>query len=178
MGSDQFSSVQLTPPVRSGGRLRGSAVAVLASLLAVTAAACGPRTDTATGAAGSTSTLSPTPSASSGSASATPEGSTSPSAAAPATTAPASPGSTGGAAASPPPVSQAGRSVEVTGVIEQGVEPGCFVLTPEKGGPTYLVLGVPHPPVGVPVVVSGSVSNLISYCQQGLPLQATSIVRK
>jgi hypothetical protein len=71
--------------------------------------------------------------------------------------------------------SGSGRAVVVTGVIERGVEPGCFVLTPDQGGVRYLVLAKSPPPLGVPVVVHGTTSDQLSYCQQGAPLRVDRI---
>lgn len=81
----------------------------------------------------------------------------------------------GGTGSAVPP---AGRAVIVNGVIERGVEPGCFILTPDRGGPVYLVLGVRGLPVGVPVTVRGTISSVLSYCQQGIPLQASSVQQR
>ena len=70
-------------------------------------------------------------------------------------------------------------AVVVHGVIEQGVEPGCYVLTPDQGGPKYLVIARTTPPIGVPVTVRGTTQpGMVSYCQQGTPLQATQIERR
>jgi hypothetical protein len=71
-----------------------------------------------------------------------------------------------------------GRSVTVEGVIERGVEPGCFVLTPTAGGEKYLVMGQPKPPVEVKVRVSGVTQpGTMSYCQQGTPLMVSTVER-
>jgi hypothetical protein len=67
-------------------------------------------------------------------------------------------------------------AVTVLGVIEQGVEPGCYVLTPDRGGSRYLVITKTPPPTGVPVAVLGTPRpDLVSYCQQGTLLQVSKI---
>jgi hypothetical protein len=69
-----------------------------------------------------------------------------------------------------------GVAVVVTGVIEAGVESGCFVLTPDKGGEKYLIMGQSKPPTGVPVTVHGVTQpGTVSYCQQGTPLQVSTV---
>jgi len=69
-----------------------------------------------------------------------------------------------------------GAAVVVEGVIEAGVEPGCYVLTPDKGGEKYLVMGQSKPPTGVPVTVHGVTQpGTMSYCQQGTPLQVSTV---
>jgi hypothetical protein len=65
--------------------------------------------------------------------------------------------------------------VVVNGVIKKGVEPGCLVLIPDRGGERYLVLAKSPPPLGVPVVVHGTTSDQLSYCQQGVPLRVDRI---
>jgi hypothetical protein len=73
-----------------------------------------------------------------------------------------------------PPVP--GAPVVVQGVIEPGVEPGCYVLTPDRGGSRYVVITTTPPPTGVPVTVRGIPHpDQASYCQQGTPLQASRI---
>jgi hypothetical protein len=70
-------------------------------------------------------------------------------------------------------------SVTVDGVVEKGVEPGCLVL--RAGGRSYLLQGVraAAAPTAVPVRVTGElVENVVSYCQQGVPLQVSSISRR
>lgn len=77
------------------------------------------------------------------------------------------------------PVPPASATVVVQGVIEQGVEPGCLVLTPDKGGPKYLLIAATPPPVGVPVTVHGVTKpDQVSYCQQGTPLQVSQVERR
>ena len=66
----------------------------------------------------------------------------------------------------------------ITGVIKKGVEPGCLVLTTDNGGAQYLVLAKTVPPLGVPVVVHGTTSDELSYCQQGTPLRVDHIDRR
>jgi predicted small secreted protein len=71
-----------------------------------------------------------------------------------------------------------GTAVTVEGVIEQGVEPGCYVLTPTGGGEKYLVMGQSKPPVEVKVRVSGVTQpGTMSYCQQGTPLKVSTVER-
>jgi len=66
--------------------------------------------------------------------------------------------------------------VVVRGVIEKGVEAGCWVLTPDQGGPRYVLITRIVPPTGVPVTVHGIARpDRVSYCQQGTPLQAEKI---
>jgi hypothetical protein len=89
---------------------------------------------------------------------------------APTTTAPPTTGKPGGG--------KQGTNVTVEGVIEQGVEPGCYVLTPTTGGQKYLVLGQTKPPTEVRVRVHGVTQpGTMSYCQQGTPLQVSTVER-
>jgi hypothetical protein len=72
-----------------------------------------------------------------------------------------------------------GGPLTVDGVVEKGVEPGCLVL--RAGAKSYLLQGAEASaaPLAVPVRVSGElVENVASYCQQGAPLQVTSITRR
>lgn len=72
-----------------------------------------------------------------------------------------------------------GPQVTVDGVIEHGVEPGCLVL--RTGTKSYLLQGAQasSAPVAVPVRVTGElVQNVASYCQQGAPLQVTTLTRR
>jgi hypothetical protein len=70
-----------------------------------------------------------------------------------------------------------GKPVTVDGTIEAGVEPGCRVLT--AGSTRYLVLGADDAPMGVPVRVEGVLQpGVLSTCQQGTPLRATSVKRR
>ncbi|HST67053.1 MAG TPA: hypothetical protein VLM05_17880 [Mycobacteriales bacterium] len=69
--------------------------------------------------------------------------------------------------------------ITVDGVVEKGVEPGCLVL--KAGTKSYLLQGAQasSAPLAVPVRVSGElVTNVASYCQQGAPLQVSSISRR
>jgi hypothetical protein len=70
-----------------------------------------------------------------------------------------------------------GRPVTVEGIVEEGVEPGCKVLT--TGNTSYLILGGKDVPTGVRVRVEGVLQpGVLSTCQQGTPLRVTSIQRR
>jgi len=71
-----------------------------------------------------------------------------------------------------------GRPVTIDGVIEEGVEPGCKVLT--AGTVTYLLLGAgAEVPAGVPVRVEGVLApGVLTTCQQGTPLRVTDVQRR
>jgi hypothetical protein len=70
-----------------------------------------------------------------------------------------------------------GKPVSVDGIIEEGVEPGCKVLT--AGSTMYLILGGKDVPTGVPVRVEGVLQpGVLSTCQQGTPLRVTSVTRR
>jgi hypothetical protein len=104
------------------------------------------------------------------------------------------PGSGSGSGAAPPPATTttttppaptsagpptAGPTVTVDGVVEKGVEPGCLVL--RAGSTSYLLQGAvaSSAPVAVPVRVSGQLlDNVASYCQQGTPIEVSSIIRR
>ncbi|MGH3862192.1 hypothetical protein [Actinokineospora sp.] len=62
------------------------------------------------------------------------------------------------------------------GVVQEGVEAGCRVLTTDSG--QYLLLageGVVVP-MGTEVVVEGRLAtDLVSYCQQGTPFAVTKV---
>ena len=100
-------------------------------------------------------------------------------------------GSGSGSGAAPPPPTitapaptsaappTAGPTVTVDGVVEKGVEPGCLVL--KAGRTSYLLQGAAasSAPVAVPVRVSGQLlQNVASYCQQGTPLEVSSVTRR
>jgi hypothetical protein len=69
------------------------------------------------------------------------------------------------------------KPVSIDGIIEEGVEPGCKVLT--AGSTMYLILGGKDVPTGVPVRVEGLLlPGVLSTCQQGTPLRVTSIKRR
>jgi hypothetical protein len=70
-----------------------------------------------------------------------------------------------------------GMPISVDGIIENGVEPGCKVLT--TGSTMYLILGGKDVPTGVPVRVEGVLQpGVLSTCQQGTPLRVTSVKRR
>jgi hypothetical protein len=72
-----------------------------------------------------------------------------------------------------------GPTVTVDGVVERGVEPGCLVL--RAGTESYLLQGAKasSAPVAVPVRVSGQILlNVASYCQQGTPLEVSTVTRR
>jgi hypothetical protein len=70
-----------------------------------------------------------------------------------------------------------GKPISVDGIIENGVEPGCKVLT--AGSTMYLILGGKDVPTGVPVRVEGVLQpGVLSTCQQGTPLRVTSVKRR
>ena len=91
---------------------------------------------------------------------------------APASTAPASSPPAGTA-----PASSAPGAITVDGVVEKGVEPGCLVL--RAGGRSYTLQGATDVPLGVPVRVTGAArTDQASYCQQGTPLDVTSVTTR
>ncbi|KAB7743973.1 hypothetical protein GA707_10925 [Nostocoides sp. F2B08] len=59
--------------------------------------------------------------------------------------------------------------VTVTGVLEEGVESGCVVITDVESGQVYTVTGTGLPErLGERVTVTGTVDpDMVSYCQQG-----------
>jgi hypothetical protein len=66
--------------------------------------------------------------------------------------------------------------VTVTGQVTAGVEPGCRLLS--DGRNSYLLLGGDETvaAVGARVTVTGTVGeDLMTTCQQGTPLQVTSV---
>ena len=73
---------------------------------------------------------------------------------------------------------ESGRPVTVDGIVEEGVEPGCKVLT--AGSTSYLLLGGgTDVPTGVPVRVQGVLDpGVLSTCQQGTPLRVTDVQRR
>jgi hypothetical protein len=67
--------------------------------------------------------------------------------------------------------------VTLTGTVGQGVEPGCLLLDAEAGG-RYLLVGGDRDALvpGARVAVTGRVDhNLLSTCQQGVPLVVAAI---
>jgi hypothetical protein len=81
-----------------------------------------------------------------------------------------------------PPSSRAGpprvpAGVVVTGVVRDGVEPGCRLLVADRG-PTYLLLGGDRRALrpGARVRVSGTLAaGTVSVCQQGRPLRVVAV---
>ena len=74
------------------------------------------------------------------------------------------------------PTEPAGQ-VTVTGMVREGVEPGCLLLDAE-GGTRYLLVGGERAELrpGSRVEVTGRVDrDLVSTCQQGEPLVVASI---
>lgn len=66
--------------------------------------------------------------------------------------------------------------VTVTGQVTAGVEPGCLLIT--DGRNSYLLLGGDEnvAKVGAQVTVTGTVAEgMMTTCQQGTPLQVTSV---
>jgi hypothetical protein len=89
------------------------------------------------------------------------------------------PTSGSGAPGSTRPGSPGPSSVVVRGVIEMGVEGGCWVLTPDRAGPRYVLVTATTPPTGVPVTVYGTARpDQVSYCQQGTVLAVSRIERR
>jgi hypothetical protein len=71
---------------------------------------------------------------------------------------------------------QAGGETTVTGTVTEGVEPNCLLLEAD-GGP-YLLVGGDRSELkaGARVAVTGRVDkDLLSTCQQGVPLVVASI---
>jgi hypothetical protein len=76
---------------------------------------------------------------------------------------------------SPPSTTAAGARVTVVGTVEDGVEPSCLILTDEKTGRRYNVMGGDRAVVkiGARVKVVGVIrTDMMSFCQQGQILQA------
>ena len=61
------------------------------------------------------------------------------------------------------------EKVTVTGLLEEGVEAGCLVVTDEGSGQVYTVTGTDLPErLGERLTVTGTVDpDMMSYCQQG-----------
>jgi hypothetical protein len=75
----------------------------------------------------------------------------------------------------PPPA--AGSAVTATGTLVAGIEPGCMVLHTDQGQ-NYLLVGGDRGKLreGARVQVRGRLlRDLVSTCQQGLPLQVASV---
>ena len=72
------------------------------------------------------------------------------------------------------PVAGRAADVIITGCPQAGVEAGCIVLN--AGGTLYNVTAAkPAPKIGAPTRVTGTISNGVSLCQQGVILSpATS----
>jgi hypothetical protein len=74
----------------------------------------------------------------------------------------------------PPP---GGGQLTATGTVKAGVEPGCLLLEADQDG-TYLLVGGEREELrpGARVQVTGKVArDLLSTCQQGVPLVVSSI---
>ncbi len=75
-----------------------------------------------------------------------------------------------------------GPTVVLDGVAEPGVEPGCVVLRAD--GKQYVLVGpggrtVTGVPVRVPIRVRGAMlTGVLSYCQQGTPVQVLQVSRR
>ena len=85
--------------------------------------------------------------------------------------------------ATPAPGPTESGSITVDGIVERGVEPGCLVL--RAGARSYLLVqggggsSASGVPVAVPVRVSGQVlTGIASYCQQGTPLEVSTVTRR
>jgi hypothetical protein len=72
------------------------------------------------------------------------------------------------------PPSKDAVTVRVVGTVSAGVEAGCLLLA--SGGTVYQLLGGVRPAVGDRVEVVGTLSkDVLTTCQQGIPLQVVSI---
>ena len=78
-----------------------------------------------------------------------------------------------------PPVAgdPSGPVLQLSGVAEQGVEPGCLLLRADSK--SYLLIGAKDKIVtGVHIKVTGQVlTGVMSYCQQGTPLRVDSVTK-
>ncbi len=82
-------------------------------------------------------------------------------------------------------VAPTAQVLTLDGVARHGVEPGCVVFDAEDHG-LYLLLGAggrtPDQgaiPLGVPLRLHGiRVDQLVSYCQQGTPLEVQDVSRR
>jgi hypothetical protein len=107
-----------------------------------------------------------------GSASAGPTGSTS---AAPTASPPASP--TGRPPGTPPAMTTAPAELTLRGSVQDGVEPGCLLLTAQDGR-QYLLLGGDRQVLQShsEIVVRGRPQpNLATTCQQGIPFTVSDV---
>lgn len=70
---------------------------------------------------------------------------------------------------SPAPGTDPLEKVTVTGLLEEGVEAGCLVITDDENGQVYTVTGPDLPDrIGQRLTVTGTVDpDMVSYCQQG-----------
>ena len=76
-----------------------------------------------------------------------------------------------------PPGKLQGTQIRVTGVLVDGVEPGCVLLDAGQQGP-YLLIGGNKAVMraGARVEVVGvPMDNIMSTCQQGIPLDVVSV---
>lgn len=178
-GAVRRGQVSSPPAQRRNPVPRGAAVtAALVALAALTGCGGAGSADEA----GSAASGSPSPSATSPSGSPVPSPSQTPS---------LSPGPSIGH--SPPPVSPpvqpsptpSGPTLVVDGVAKQGVEAGCTILSGTDGR-VWLLLGAnggtpdqKKIPLGVPLRVRGvQVDQIVSYCQQGTPLEVVDVIRR
>jgi hypothetical protein len=147
------------------------ATAAFAALAVLTA--CGSETGTP-GAAGGNQPSGATPTATTG-----PSGSGSSAPGGPATSVPSESNLPSAPGKSAPPVAgePTGPTLQLSGIAEKGVEPGCVLL--RAGAKSYLLLGAKDVIVtGVPIKVTGKViTGVMSYCQQGTPLRVDSVTK-
>lgn len=178
---------RLRPRLAAHRAVNSVAVAAVAGLLLVTAGCRDSNSDRAADAAGTSSSATPTATAS-GSQTPTQSGAPSPSA----TVAPPSvvpsrqtlPPVPPTSKPKPTPLPPSGATIVVDGVASQGVEAGCtvFTATDQK---VYLLMGAgsaageAHVPFGVPLRIRGTLlDQVVSYCQQGTPLDVVDVTRR
>ena len=76
----------------------------------------------------------------------------------------------------PPPMSGQSSTVRIRGTLSDGIEPGCVLLT--SNGVVYQVIWRHGTPVtGPEIEVEGTVQpDLMTTCQQGIPLVVTRLL--